>query len=546
MIGSALTRSVLLGLALFAFGFCAAADERPNLIFVLTDDHRRDLVGCYGNTFIETPHIDRLAAEGVLFENAFVTSAICTPSRACYFLGQYERRHGVNFNSGTAVSAHAWSQSYPVLLREAGYFTGYVGKNHVPIGTRGYDTGLIEASFDYWYAGHGHLGFYPKERHSLFGAAESDTQIEVVAEGVNAFLDSDAAFIDGATSFVDQRPRNQPFLLTIAFNVPHGAGTSSMRDQPSDGELYTTAYRERLAELPLPPTYKARGAITDPKLPGDVARFEYRQDIYDYVDTPETLRERMVRHYQTVTGVDRFLGQLRDLLEKTGESERTVIVFASDHGILFGEHGLGGKALNYEPCLAIPMIVMNPRVPASSRGRRDESLVMSIDVAPTLLELGGVDPPEAMQGKSLAGCVRQAKAVDRNFVFGENLWSTVFGNPRCESVRGKRWKYLRYFANDRSLYADVTKETLYEVTPQSVDSYRRWRDSSIEGEAPDHEELFDLLNDPNETTNLADGAEHASVLRALRERCAAMVKEARGPEGGPSEIVEMPVGTPTR
>ena len=105
----------------------APAGVRPNLVFVLTDDQRYDTLGCTGNTFTRTPHLDRLAAEGVLFTNAHVTSAICTPSRACYFLGQYERRHGVNFNSGTALAPEAWAGSYPVLLREAGYLTCYVG-----------------------------------------------------------------------------------------------------------------------------------------------------------------------------------------------------------------------------------------------------------------------------------------------------------------------------------------------------------------------------------------------------------------------------------
>jgi arylsulfatase A-like enzyme len=127
--------------------------ERPNIIFILTDDHRYDLLGCTGNEIIQTPHLDKLAADGILFTNAHVTSAICTPSRASIFLSQFERKHGVNFNSGTSVSADAWGDSYPVVLRKNGYYTGYIGKNHVPIGVGGYKSGNMEASFDYWYAG---------------------------------------------------------------------------------------------------------------------------------------------------------------------------------------------------------------------------------------------------------------------------------------------------------------------------------------------------------------------------------------------------------
>ena len=115
-------------------------ESRPNIIFILTDDQRYDLLGCTGNEIIKTPNIDKLASDGILFTNAHVTSAICTPSRASILLSQYERKHGVNFNSGTSVSTEAWKYSYPMILRDNGYFTGYIGKNHVPVGRGGYDS----------------------------------------------------------------------------------------------------------------------------------------------------------------------------------------------------------------------------------------------------------------------------------------------------------------------------------------------------------------------------------------------------------------------
>ena len=112
-----------------------------------------------GQKIGKTPNLDQLALESFVFEKAFVTSAICTPSRTTYFLGQYERKHGVNFNSGTALSKNAWKLSYPLLLREAGYTTAYIGKNHVPIGKEGYAGNIFKESFDFWYAGNKHLGF---------------------------------------------------------------------------------------------------------------------------------------------------------------------------------------------------------------------------------------------------------------------------------------------------------------------------------------------------------------------------------------------------
>ena len=169
--------------------------RRPNVIHVLTDDQRAELLGCAGHPILETPNLDRLAAGGVRFENAFCTSPLCTPSRTCHYLGQWERRHGVNFNSGTAVSPESWTRSFPSRLREAGYFTGWVGKNHVPVGERGYDSGRIEESFDYWYGNHRHSRFYPKEDATeggeIYENASADTQPEIFAEGITVYGSDD-------------------------------------------------------------------------------------------------------------------------------------------------------------------------------------------------------------------------------------------------------------------------------------------------------------------------------------------------------------------
>src|SRR5688572_21472092 len=318
----------------------ALAATRPNIIFILTDDQRWDSLGLTGNPVVKTPNIDRLAAEGTYFVNATVNSAICTPSRACYFLGQYERKHGVNFNSGTALSAAAWKKSYPELLRNAGYFTGYIGKNHVPVGPNGYDSGIIEKSFDFWYAGHGMLSFYPKQRHPIFKDAKAETQVEIIGDGAVSFLDSERNFVAGAAAFLQRRPAEKPFCLTIAFNLPHNAGTSSMELRPTDPELYRTAYRDQLGTQPIPRTYVAKNEIRTPKLPPDVLATQYRQRSYDYVNTESSVRERQIREYQTISGIDRLVGAIREELTRIGAAGNTVIVYSSDHGITHGEFGL--------------------------------------------------------------------------------------------------------------------------------------------------------------------------------------------------------------
>lgn len=501
------------------------AEDKPNFIFILTDDQRRDSLPCYGNEFVSTPHIDQLAADSLVFDKASITSAICTPSRATYFLGQYERRHAVNFNSGTAVSEAAWAQSYPFLLRKGGYFTGYVGKNHVPIGPAGYDSGVMEQSFDFFYAAHGHIFFYPKERHPIFQAAEADTQIEIIAEASENFL-STQPFIDGAISFLDQRNPAQPFCLSICLNVPHGAATSKMEQRQSDDPLYKSRYRDQIAQLSPPATYKPQNDA-QPKLPTNLLLTQYRQNIYDYVNTESTLRERMLRQYQTITGIDRLVGSIRSQLERQNLADNTIIILTSDHGLMLGEHGLGGKALNYEPCLAVPLIIHSPM--HSAMGQRSDALAQSIDIAPTLLDLAGLSTNESMQGLSLAPLLNDAGARLRDYAFAENLWSTIFGNPRIESVRNQQFKYIRYFANDHSPYSQrwQTKK-YYGVSPSERRRYLASLTASIDGEQPVYEELYDLVNDPAETANLVGDQRYQEELLKLRLQCQQAVAKAYG------------------
>jgi len=498
--------------------------ERPNLIFILTDDQRQDSLPLYGNTFVKTPHLDALAAESITFDNASVTSAICTPSRASYFSGQYERRHGINFNSGTAMSPAAWEKCYPIQLRESGYFTGYIGKNHLPVGAHGYQTGLIEKSFDYWFAGHGHIFFYPKDRHKIFQSAQADTQIEIIAEGSENFLSGDA-FIEGAHSFLSSRDRSRPFALSLALNLPHSAGTRTMEMRPSDDALYRTTYRDQLASLPLPKTYLAKADIKSPKLPPDLLHTSFRQEGYNFVDSPDTNRERMLRQYQTITGIDRIVGRLRAKLAELKVADNTVIIFTSDHGLLLGDHGLGGKALNYEPCLAVPLIIHDPRI---TNARREKALVQSIDIAPTLLDYAGATIPPSMQGSSLKPLIEGKVEKVRRFAFAENLWSTVFGNPRIESIRGPRFKYIRYFKNSRERWQSPTKNSSYQVSPAEAAAYRTSLDASIKGEEPVYQELFDLKNDPLELANLVADPAHQKTLKKMRQQCRAHVSLARG------------------
>lgn len=529
-------------LLIFILVFRNAILAQANFVFVLTDDHRYDLLGCTGNDLIKTPNFDKLAKDGVMFSNAHVTSAICTPSRVSMFLSQFERKHGVNFNSGTSMADEAWEQSYPMVMRRNGYYTGYVGKNHSPIGDGGYGSGVMDKSFDYWYAGHGHLSFYPKNRHKIFKGAKNDTQVEVINEGVQDFFSNEYR-LEGAKHFLQNRPNDKPFCLSICFNLPHGASTSTMKLLPTDSSLYRTAYRD--IEIPLPNIYVAKKDIKNPKLPPEIHFADERQTGYNYVDNREDLKERMIRNYQAVTGIDGLVGNLRKALKENGLDENTIIIFTSDHGIFWGEQGMGGKSLCYEVCTHVPMIIYNPMAPKKARGKVSNQLVQTIDIAPTMLAYAGIEAPKAFQGKSLKTIVNGSDEPVRDYLFTENLWSTQFGNPRCESVQNKEWKYIRYYKNDnlRASYKIKAAEMLgmkvndmlYAQHDPDIAMYRSFVEGPLNGEEAVYEELYNLKNDPDEVTNLALEKQYSDVLAQMRAAWKKEIKIARG-EGNPKVL----------
>ena len=511
------------------------AQERPNFIFILTDDQQYGMMGCTGNDIVKTPHLDKLSQDGVLFTNAHITSAICTPSRASILTSQFERKHGVNFNSGTSMSEEGWNNTYPMVMRKEGYYTGWIGKNHVPVGKGGYDSGMMESSFDYWYAGHGHLGFYPKERHGIFKDAKMDTQVEIVGEGIEDFLSNEQK-LEGALKFIDQRPADKPFMLSVCFNLPHGAGTGSMEMRESDDEIYKTLYRDK--DIPLPKNYVARKDIKEPKLPKEIHRANDRQLGYDYVDTPEGHRERYIRQMEAMTGIDRLVGQLRATLKDQSLDKNTVLVFTSDHGLFMGQFGLGGKAFCYEVTTHVPMIIFDPISKKSTRGKTSDALVQSIDIAPTLLTMAKVAIPESYQGKDLSRILAGSETTVRSFLYTENLWSTQFGNPRCEAVQDMEWKYIRYYKNE-NLSAGKKIATakamgininsmLYQVHDPDIALYRDFVEGPLKGEQAVYEELFDLKNDPDETSNLALEDIYTKVLEKMRAVWEKEIKMARG------------------
>ena len=515
-------RASLVGWVLWAALVPAGADGRtadrpPNILFLLTDDQRADTLGSMGHPIIRTPNLDRLADTGVLFTRAFVTDPTCKPSRAAYFTGQYERVHRVGFSSRHAMTEQQWAATYPALLRRAGYYTGFIGK----FGIETYVfRGEAKKKFDYWRAHDGWARFWPKPRPncSAYRNAKADIITPIMAECVEDFLAA--------------RDRTKPFCLSVSFSAPHGSISTSM-DSP-DGKMRREAWMTRPANL-LPqlqnhPIYGALYRDREIRLPDsfpdppgrhiplavhDPAKG--RSSTYCYDFEPARCREHHVRYYQLVRGLDTAVGRIVEALRAAGVADNTVILYSSDHGLLLGEYGMGGKGLCYDLTTRVPLVVFDPRLPQRCRGRKVEELVLSIDLAPTILSLAGVGAPAGMQGRDLTPLLKGKSPAWRDAVFLENLYLGRDG-PFIEAVRTADWKYARFFKPG----AHGLPKGLYEHVPD------------FRGRKPDYEQLFDLKHDPGETSNLAADLQHRDILDQLRRHCDQLAHQASASSSPPS------------
>lgn len=380
---------------------------RPNLLVLVTDDQRHDALGVAGNDVIRTPHLDALAAEGTRFRNAYVTTPICCTSRASLFTGQHAARHGVH-DFRTPIAEEAWAQTYPGLLRAAGYQTCFVGKYGVAS-----PPGGGEACFDFWY------GFGGQGRYEL-----TDERGE--------YQHLTRKLRDDALAFLAQRDPRKPFCLSISFKAPH------VQDQ-ARAFLHDRAYDDLYADLPIPrpatATAEHFGRLAEILRSSEArVRWEQRFD-------GEELRQETVRdYYRLITGVDDAVGSLLAAIEEAGLGEDTVVVFTSDNGFYLGEHGLAGKWYAHEESVRVPLIVVDPR---RAGGRVSDAIALNVDLAPTLLDLAGVPAPDAMQGRSLVPLLdRGAAEMRADFLF-QHLFAHAH-IPRSEGVVGRRWKYARF------------------------------------------------------------------------------------------------------
>ncbi|HEY7545016.1 MAG TPA: sulfatase [Blastocatellia bacterium] len=447
----------------------AAENPRPNIVFILVDDLRWDELGCAGHPFIKTPSIDRIAREGAIFRNAFMTTPLCSPSRASFLTGQYAHTHGITDNVDRSAASHGLI-TFPRLLYQSGYETAFIGKWHM-----GNDD-TPRPGFDRW------VSFKGQGTYLNPDINEDGKSIRVtgyITDILNAY----------ALDFI-RRPHSKPFLIYLAHKAlhPEVAQNNDGSVNLADSERFIPAERHR--------NLYAGEAI--PRRPNANRAPEGKPALQRQIGNlpplgPETsTRDRVILdRARSLMAVEDGVGEIFKALTETGQLGNTVIVFTSDNGYFYGEHGLSvERRLAYEESIRMPLVVRYP--PKVKAGLTRDEFALNIDLAPTLLDLAGAPKPVNMQGRSLAPLLKGERTKWRNSFLIEYYSDKVF--PRIvkmgyKAVRNQRWKYIHYL--------------------------------ELEGA----DELYDLRADPFEMKNLIDEPSSRRARDEMKKELDRLLKE---------------------
>ena len=439
--------------ALMLASFASASDQQPNIIFVLTDDQRYDELG-FMNPVLETPNLDELARDGVHFRNAFVTTSLCSPSRASILTGQMMHNHGVIDNNRPLPEG---LELFPERLRASGYTTAFIGKWHM-----GGTIAEPRPEFDHWVSFPGQGNYYPT---TLSGAP---SMLNVNGKDVlqKGYITDELT--DYAIDFLEQHDTDRPFFLYLSHKAVHATF------EPA--ERHRTQYSEASIKLGGPPP----GAdvplwVANQKNSWHGTDFPYHSGL--------PLADFKLEYHRTLSAVDDSLGRIRTWLKENGKADNTVVMLMGDNGFLFGEHGLIDKRNAYEESMRVPLLAAGPAFPA---GNIVSEMVANIDIAPTVLTLAGASIPDHYDGMSFARLLGADEKQDiawRDSLTYEYYWEFNYPHtPTVFALRTDRYKYIQY--------------------------HGVW----------DTEELFDLQKDPGEINNLIDAPELLELKVILRQR----------------------------
>jgi arylsulfatase A-like enzyme len=435
---------------------------RPNVLFILLDDLRWNALGYAGHPHVRTPQIDRIANEGVTFKNAFCTTSLCSPSRASLLSGVYAHQHGVTNNFTDFPTG---LQSFPRALQQAGYTTAYVGKYHM-----GENNDEPRPGYDYFVTHKGQGKYF-------------DTEFNVNGERREAKPGYYTTVItDIALEWLKRDHGGKPWLLMIGHKAPHSFYTPEPKYEHVFDDV-RVAYPQSAFELSDNPIWTHERLRTWHGIYGPL--FDWRKKFPD--DRPDAVKdfENMVHAYWgTILSVDDSVGRVRAWLEQSGQLENTIIVFVGDNGLLEGEHGMVDKRTMHEPSIRIPMAVRYPRLAAGPKVIEEQ--VLTVDMAPSLMELTGAPPLDDVDGRSWVTLVRSGDPGWRTSWFYYYNYEKEFPyTPNVRGIRTAQWKYIRYPHGDGG---------------------------------PDRHmaELYDLQKDPEERSNLIGTPTAAPVVESLR------------------------------
>ncbi len=383
----------------------------PNIIFLLTDDQRWDSLSCMGNSIIKTPNIDNLAKNGFLFENAFVTTSICMTSRASCLTGQYACRHKIN-DFFTNLSAEAFSQTYPALLKKAGYRTGFVGKY-------GIGNQKMTEEFDVWNG-------IPGPDQPVYENKNEKGQYKHLTEIIT---DQSIEFLKGSS-------KEKPFCLSVSYKAPH------VQDSDPRQFIYNPIYEDLYKDVSIPLPKTATQKHFD-ALPDFLKNSEARERWKKRFANSKKYQKSVKGYYKLIARIDDSVKNIRKELKKLNLADNTVIIFMGDNGFFLGEHGLAGKWFAHEESIRVPLIIYDPRIERSKTGKVCKKMALNIDIAPTILDLAGETVSEKIQGTSLLPLLKnQNQNWRKDFYYEHNFeYETL---PKSEGVRTERWKYIRY------------------------------------------------------------------------------------------------------
>lgn len=459
--------------------FANAAPKRPNVLFILTDDQRWDALSLAGNPHLKTPNIDRIGKEGVYFKNTFCTTSLCSPSRASILSGVYAHTHGVKDNF-TEYPANF--RSFPMQLQSAGYDTAYFGKWHM-----GEANDQPRPGFN-WFVTHKGQGKYYDTEWNVNGAGGK------VIPGYYTHTVTELA-----EDWLKRDHGGKPWLLMVGHKAPHSFYFPEPKYTNSFDHVWIP-YPESAFRLTDKPLWLQDRIHTWHGIYGPL--FEWRKNFPD--SRPEAVKDfaNMTRAYWgTIRSVDDSVGRFYELLKQRGELDNTIIVHMGDNGLLNGEHGMVDKRTMHEASIRIPLVVRYPGLTLPTQSKVVSQQVLTVDMAPSLLELCGASPLKDLHGKSWVKLVQKGDSAWRKSWFYHYNYEKQFPyTPNVRGVRTDTWKYVHYPHGDGK---------------------------------PDRHmaELYNMEFDPDERHNLIANPKYALVVKELQAELAKLMKQTGLPPG---------------